>query len=114
MKYKITAIAAIVLMISGCGSTKIIKIEEPKEIAADMLKEGFLEGVIVFSEAEGDCAYTIKTNGDVPEYLDPTNLDEKYNIDGQQVWVKYSSLRIPNRCDKARPVEIVDIRLREK
>jgi maltose-binding protein MalE len=77
-----------------------------------MIAEGYLLGTIVYSDKEGDCPYTIQMPGDKMEfyYLDPINLDEAYKKDGLKVWVKYTGLRRMNRCDKATPAEINDIK----
>lgn len=77
-----------------------------------MLAAGYLLGTIVYSDKEGDCPYTIQMPGDKMEfyYLDPINLEEAYKIDGQKVWIKFNGLRRMNRCDKATPAELVDIK----
>ncbi len=77
-----------------------------------LMAEGYMLGTIVFSDKEGDCPYTIQMPGDKMEfyYLDPVNLDEKYKVDGQKVWIKFNGLRTMNRCDKATPAEITDIK----
>lgn len=80
----------------------------PQQLMAD----GYLLGIIVYSDKDGDCPYTIQMPGDKMEfyYLDPVNLDEKYKKDGQKVWIKFNGLRRMNRCDKATPAEITAIR----
>lgn len=77
-----------------------------------MMAAGYLLGTIVYSDKEGDCPYTIQMPGDKMEfyYLDPINLEEKYKKDGQKVWIKFNGLRRMNRCDKATPAEITDIK----
>lgn len=77
-----------------------------------MLAAGYLLGTIVYSEKEGDCPYTIQMPGDKMEfyYLDPINLEEDFKKDGQKVWIKFNGLRRMNRCDKATPAELVDIK----
>ncbi len=77
-----------------------------------LMAEGYMLGTIMFSDKEGDCPYTIQMPGDKMEfyYLDPLNLDEKYKVDGLKVWVKFKGLRTMNRCDKATPAEITDIK----
>ncbi len=62
----------------------------------------------------GNYAYSIKTTEDPIEFLDPLNLDEVYKVAGQEIWFKYTSLRTKNRCDKARPVSIVEMKVRGK
>lgn len=80
--------------------------------AKKMMATGYLLGTIVYSDKEGDCPYTIQMPGDKMEfyYLDPINLDESYKKDGQKVWIKFAGLRRMNRCDKATPAEITDIK----
>ncbi|SRX52336.1 hypothetical protein [Aequorivita sp. CIP111184] len=77
-----------------------------------MMAAGYLLGTIVYSDKEGDCPYTIQMPGDKMEfyYLDPINLEETYKKDGQKVWIKFNGLRRMNRCDKATPAEITDIK----
>lgn len=77
-----------------------------------LMADGFLKGIIVHSEMEGDCPYTIKLESDPEEYyyLDPINLEERFKKDGEQVWIKFHGLRRMNRCNKANPVEILEIK----
>jgi hypothetical protein len=92
------------------SETESIKMKMEK-----MIEEGFSMGEIVFSDAENDCAYTIKLdNKEISYYLDPINLDEAFQKDGMKVWVKYNGLRMMNRCDKANPVSLTDIQEREE
>lgn len=99
-------------ILSGCCATN--NTTNATESAEEMMKSGFVMGELVFSDVEGDCEYTIQTYGSEPELLDPTNLDDAFKADGIKVWVKYISLRMANRCDKARPIEIIEIQKREK
>lgn len=77
-----------------------------------LMAEGYLLGTIVYSDKEGDCPYTIQMPGDKMEfyYLDPINLEETYKKDGLKVWIKFNGLRRMNRCDRATPAEIIDIK----
>ncbi len=75
---------------------------------AKMLEAGFKKGVVVASNEEGDCPYTLRVSGQ-DNLLDPINLEENYKSSGVQVWFKYNPLRMPNRCEKANPVEITEI-----
>jgi maltose-binding protein MalE len=89
-------------------TTEINEIMNPQK----MLSAGYLLGTIVYSDKEGDCPYTIQMPGDKMEfyYLDPINLEEAYKKDEQKVWVKFNGLQRMNRCDKATPVQIVDMK----
>lgn len=77
-----------------------------------LMEDGFSKGMVVYSEIPDDCAYTIKMENTLGEfyYLDPINLDEKFQQDGEEVWIKFRGLRRMNRCKKANPVEIMDIK----
>ena len=72
--------------------------------------KGYLAGEVSVSKKEGDCPVTIKIPGkNGIYYLDPINLEEKYHINGLNVWFKYGGLRRMNRCQKANPVTINEI-----
>ncbi|HLW31074.1 MAG TPA: hypothetical protein VKX40_02350 [Aequorivita sp.] len=77
-----------------------------------LIEDGFVKGIVVHSEIEGDCPYTIKMENGPGEfyYLDPVNMDESFKKDGEEVWIKFRGLRRMNRCNKANPVEIVEIK----
>ncbi len=116
-----TGLVVFAFAILSCGTnvkqaaTTATEETTPMEEVVDtqkMLAEGYLLGTIMYSDKDGDCPYTIQMPGNKMEfyYLDPINLEEKYKKDGQKVWVKFNGLRRMNRCDKATPAEIVDIK----
>lgn len=76
-----------------------------------MSKEGFKKGVIIHSLVENDCPYVISIE-ETSVLIDPINLDEDFKTSQEKVWLKYRPLRMPNRCEKAVPVEITEISLR--
>lgn len=83
-----------------------------------MKEAGFLEGVIVASSEEGDCPFTIRVlnNDSYSEsyLLDPINMTDEYKSNGQKIWFTFAGLRMQNRCDKANPVNIIEIQKREE
>jgi len=82
---------------------------------AKMIENGFKKGVIVASDKEGDCPFTIKLrDNDYSYYLDPINLTEEFKKDGEKIWVKFAGLRMMNRCEKANPVSIIEMHVREE
>ncbi|WP_347373376.1 hypothetical protein [Aequorivita sp. Q41] len=124
MLLKISLLAFSVVILS-CGTTENQTITTavsttPSETTTNtgsvnpekMAQAGYLLGTVVYSDKEGDCEYTIQMPGDKMEYyyLDPINLEENYKKDGQKVWLKFAGLRRMNRCDKATPAEILDIK----
>jgi len=107
----------IVLFFMSCNSTnktteETVKTKtemEPK----DMIAEGFVAGEISFSTKEGDCPITIKIEGKNGVYFyDPINITEEYKKEGEKVWFKFAGLRRMNRCDKASPINIIEIQKR--
>ena len=77
---------------------------------AKMLSEGYTKGTIVFSEKADDCAYTIQLEGKDNLMYDPINLDVKFQKHGAKIWFTFDPLRRMNRCIKANPIHIADIK----
>lgn len=111
-----------VLLASNCSSSKKTMVTDPtsenKTVAnsskdASMMEEGYLKGTIVASTTEGDCPYVIEVEGKEAYFLDPTNIESTYQKDGMKIWFTYRGLRMMNRCQKANPIELVDIEKRE-
>jgi hypothetical protein len=73
-----------------------------------MSEDGFKKATVIYSNSEGDCPYTISVEGETTLF-DPINLDENFKTSQAKIWVKYHPLRMPNRCEKANPVEITEI-----
>lgn len=67
---------------------------------------------LLLQKKEGDCPYVISvlTDDNTKSLLDPINLEEAYMKDGEKVWFKYGVLRMMNRCDKASPINILEIK----
>ncbi len=75
-----------------------------------MIEAGFTDGTITISKKEGDCPITIKVERkEGAYYLDPINLPEDFQKDGERVWFTFGGLRMMKRCDKASPVSIIEI-----
>lgn len=78
--------------------------------AKKMIADGYLAGQISISKEEGDCPVTIMVKGkEGAYYLDPIDLKEDFQTDGEKIWFKYNGLRIMNRCVKANPISIIEI-----
>jgi len=107
---KISVLFFLFFCIISCKTKDKKAFVENKTDKQVMFMKGYLAGKISISNLEGDCQITIKIddkNG--VYYLDPINLDEKYHLDGLNVWFKYGGLRRMNRCKKASPIMINDI-----
>ena len=102
------------ILLFSCSSTNnslTASSEDKIQIVKEkMMEAGFIKGTIVASKIEGDCPITIKVEGENGAYyLDPIDLREDFQIEGEQVWFKYGGLRRMNRCEKANPISIIEI-----
>ncbi|EDM44327.1 glycyl-tRNA synthetase [unidentified eubacterium SCB49] len=107
---KFTIIGSLFLVLA-CNSAKDISTEqitENLEQEKEMLAQGFTKGTIVYSDIEGDCEYTIKL--DDGRFFESTDLKEDFKKDGKIVWFTYGPLRRMNKCEKASPVSIIEMK----
>ncbi len=114
------------IMIFACGTVpksdadletnSAAEIEAKKEMAAQMLADGYLPGRIIYSDLADDCEYAIQFKDGEKDfyYVDPVNLPEEFRRDNVTVWVKYRNLRRMSRCEKADPVELTKIENRDE
>ncbi len=121
IKGTITALSVLLIACSSTNKATIDKASEEtvtnteKTMKETAMKEaGFLMAEVVASRVEGDCPFTLKVNASEPYFLDPVNITDEYKKNGEKVWVKYSGLRMMNRCEKATPVNIVEIERRSE
>ena len=93
-------------------ANKDAQIQAQKIEGEKMMAEGYLPGRIVYSDLADDCDYTIQLkDGDEGfYYVDPINLEKAFMKDKRTVWVKFNGLRRMNRCEKANPAEIVELK----
>lgn len=98
----------ILLLAFSCNSKKIADKEMDNQ-QKEMMEAGFKKATILYSEKEGDCPYVLAIDNEDLLY-DPTNLESNYKSANMEVWVQYRPLRMPNRCEKASPVEIIEIK----
>jgi hypothetical protein len=112
-------IALCLFMTASCTSKKTIANETSKSAVntmnpAEMISNGFTFGTIEESTKEGDCLFTIRM-GDAKEkaFYDPINLDDNFKKDGMEVFFKFRGLRMMNRCNKANPIEILEVQAKE-
>ncbi len=102
-----------------CNSTKEPKMDYENVVNVEsksdqkMKAEGYVLGTIVYSEVEGDCPYVIQLVSDPNTMLDPIDLAEDHKVNGQKVWFTYNPLRMKNRCDKANPVSLEKIVIKD-
>ncbi len=98
----------IILLTISCNCKKIADKETDNQ-QKEMMEAGFKKAVILHSDKEGDCPYVLSIDNE-EMLFDPINLESNYKSANIEVWVKYRPLRMANRCDKASPVEIIEIK----
>jgi len=115
-------ILAITSCISIQNQTQNVETNTPAEIEAakkageEMMAAGYFPGRIIYSDEADDCQYTIQLKDGERDfyYVDPLNLDEKFNTNGQTVWIKFAEVENEKRCENAIPVEITEILNRDE
>ena len=112
------AIFTVVLFIA-CSATKTKENTDENSTTADvmtkndkMVMEGYTAGTIIYSEMADDCAYTISLEGKDNLMYDPINLDAIYQKHNEKIWFTFSPLRRMNRCVKANPISLMDVKKR--
>lgn len=107
---KFTLISCLFLTIAcnGTKETMATKANETMEQEKAMMEQGFTKGTMVHSKEEGDCEYTIKLEDG--RYFESTDLKETFMKDGVTVWFTYRPLRRMNKCEKANPVAINEMK----
>ncbi|WP_378179584.1 hypothetical protein [Aquimarina sp. SS2-1] len=105
----------LVLFISfqACITTKGKDTTEGKDLSTtediiNMKEKGFIKGTLSTSKSEG-CPYILSVEK-YEDKLDPINIQDFFKHEmPEKVWVKYSNLRMQNRCSEARPISIQEI-----
>ena len=101
---------------SESNKVEAASLEAKKMQVEKMMAAGFQAGTIVASDAEGDCPFTIRLEDKTGTLLyDPINLDKSFSSfkqDGMKVWFTFAGLRMMNRCEKANPINLIDIQSR--
>lgn len=125
---KILSLSVLILLmfvsINSCKSKKVTskaetkveeKIEEEIEtIKSNFIKDGYSKAIVIHDESKSEpCSYLIQLdNGGLLEPLTFTNNDFKSN--NELIWIKFVRQRRLGRCDKAQPIELLEIIKREK
>lgn len=118
---KTLLIAVTVGLTASCSSTKkgmsSDATDETKAVTnmaedAKKMEAGFMKGTVIASKEEGDCPFVIQVEAEETYFLDPINMDETFQKDGEKIWFTFSGLRMMNRCDKANPINLIEIEKR--
>jgi len=105
----------IIVFATGCTAKKGTSTESANGESLDnesgKLNSAYKQGTIQLSTDDGACPVTIKLADTNYGYLlDPVNIEDKFKQDGLAVWIKYTPLRMQNRCDNAHPVDLTEIK----
>lgn len=99
------------LVLASCGQKATTEEKAKEETTMSFDTTGYTSGTIIQSKAEGDCEWTIKLKDG--RFLDPMTIDKDFMKDGATVWVKFLPQRRMQRCDKANPVDLTEIKMAE-
>ncbi|WP_299241300.1 hypothetical protein [uncultured Aquimarina sp.] len=111
MKYYLSCILFLGMLVfnQSCKTAKASEMEKETQVDSnDKISDGYKKGVLKRTRVKS-CPYTI-TVDTYSDSLDPVNIEDffKENMP-EKVWVKFTSLRMRNRCDMGRPIHIVAI-----
>lgn len=115
MKTTLILLGAVTLLcFASCKNTEEVAKDNIEEKVAEEKFDptGYTAGVIVYSKDKDDCEYTIRLKDGL--FYDPINLEDSYKKDGMAVYFKFRGLRMMNRCNKANPVSIEEMRQAKK
>ena len=108
IKFTLISSLFLILACNGTKETTKAQVAENMEQEKEMITQGFTKGTIVHSKAEGDCEYTIKLEDG--RFFESTDLKEEFMKDGMTVWFTFAPLRRMNKCQKANPVGINEMK----
>lgn len=117
---KLFFLAFAVVSLASCNSSKAktstskssVKNQTQTQAQASTPTDKEYKGIIIHSTAEGDCEYVIALEDERNVMFDPVNLLGNFKKNGTRVWFTFRSLKMPNRCDKANPISLTEIRER--
>ncbi len=101
------------LLIFACNSTKNMNDSETssESDSVQMTEDGYSKATIMANRSSEGCPYIMEVEG-LSYKIDPINLDASYKKDAMKVWIKFTGLRMANRCEDANPVRIDEIQTR--
>lgn len=99
----------------SCHTNKKITDKENSlsSTSESLIKKGFKKAIIIKKKGKSNCDLLISLT-DSKEMLDPIGIDQKNFTNEEKIWFKFSSLRMKNRCDEARPVTVIEIKKRDE
>ena len=109
IKFSILSSLFLMLACNGTKDTSTTNEMAKMDVQQEMMEQGFTKGTIVYSDIEGDCEYTIKLEDG--RMFESTDLKEEFKKADMEVWFKFQPLRRMNKCKKANPVGISEMKM---
>ncbi|AUC13943.1 hypothetical protein BTO06_01700 [Tenacibaculum sp. SZ-18] len=78
------------------------------------IQDGYVKAVIKDNKSDSPCGSVLISIVDSKDILDPVNLENIIGKWGKNIWLKYNSLRMQNRCEVARPINVIAIKKRDE
>ena len=109
LTFKTIVSIALITFLNSCGTSKSTdNTSSSQGDVTEMKNKGYSEGTLTTNKDSG-CPVILNVS-EIKDNLDPINLSDFMKGElPQKVWVKYSSMRMANRCDNARPVSITEM-----
>tara|TARA_R100000935_G_C2747150_1_gene128260 strand:- start:77 stop:487 length:411 start_codon:yes stop_codon:yes gene_type:complete len=111
---KCSILLVAVFAVASCTSPQTNTSKSTRQLTTPKPVVKEYKGTIIHSDVEGDCEYVILLDGKRSVMLDPINLQGNFKQHGTKIWFTFRSMKMPNRCEKANPISITDIRTRTK
>ncbi len=117
--YTLSLVFFLTLSCKSKKETIEVSTQESKQTSVSSPKtttqKPLLEAVLLKDKEALGCATKIKLL-DSDDLLDPININEDFLTSAkheEKIWISFTSLRMKNRCDEARPIKIFKIEKRD-
>ncbi|MFY7671951.1 hypothetical protein ACOSP6_12770 [Tenacibaculum sp. MEBiC06402] len=113
LKHLTLALSLSICFFSCNSSKKVTDSKQTNETPEYFTSSGYVKAIITNNSNNSGCALIVKLEGS-KELLDPLEINPDNYQNEQKIWFKFSSTRMMNRCEQARPVKVIDIKKRDE
>ena len=110
-----TLFSFLFVFLLSCNSSKKVtdNNNDTTDISQYFIDNGYQKAIITNSKNNSGCALIIKLENS-KELLDPLEINPDNYPNELKIWFKFSASRMMNRCERARPVKVIDIKKRDE
>ncbi|CAL2059603.1 hypothetical protein [Tenacibaculum sp. 190524A05c] len=111
----LTLVLTLSICFFGCNSSKkAAESQNGSNADESFLQNGYVKAVLNENKSNSGCGSILINLTDSKEVLDPIDFEYTEGKSGQNIWLKYNSLRMQNRCTEARPIKVLEIKKRDE